>query len=101
MAGCKMEHASNPRFGWDMANWYVGNETEMYDKEFASLCDRDSTVVSGYKTSHTDHTKMSICFPVCVWSAQLLGKNSKATFSYYVGIILVSLAVLFATWHSP
>ncbi len=44
---------------------------------------------------------MSICFPVCVWSAQLLGKNSEATFSYYVGIIVSSLAVLFATWYSP
>ncbi len=48
-----------------------------------------------------DRTKMSICFPVCVWSAQLLGKNSSATFSYYVGIIVSSLAVLFATWYSP
>ncbi len=34
-------------------------------------------------------------------AAQLLGKNSKATFSYYVGIIVSSLAVLFATWYSP
>ncbi len=44
---------------------------------------------------------MSICFPVCVWSARLLGKNSKATFSYYVGIMVSSLAVLFATWYTP
>ena len=30
-------------------------------------------------TIYPNWTKMSICFPVCVWSARVLGKKSKAT----------------------